>query len=314
MSKEFESISDRLPPQNIEAEEAVLGGILIDPEAVSRVLDTLRPEMFYVAAHQEIFRACLLLHNQSNPTDMMSLTTWLSDRDMLEKIGGQTKICTNTASFTTTQTTVLSAFDYIIVTYQYAPPTGQDYDLDTLTTFRYPDSTLSGNYSSSTTGYVAGTGVVGCGTPSPSNVIPTSGANMNTSYLFWGGDDNSQSVDGTYGESVVINFKNLETSGLLAETNVIAELFAGWHSGPAGAYPISIKYQTFIGGTISYEVIGGIQTNRFVSTGTVVAAATSVPISVISGNCGTGVSIKRNMASITYNTSTNAATVTFNSY
>jgi replicative DNA helicase len=101
MSKEFESISDRLPPQNIEAEEAVLGGILIDPEAVSRVLDTLRPEMFYVAAHQEIFRACLLLHNQSNPTDMMSLTTWLSDRDMLEKIGGQTKIaqlCDRTVS------------------------------------------------------------------------------------------------------------------------------------------------------------------------------------------------------------------------
>ncbi len=101
MSKDFESISDRLPPQNIEAEEAVLGGILIDPEAVSRVLDTLRPEMFYVAAHQEIFRACLMLHNQSNPTDMMSLTTWLSDRDMLEKIGGQTKIaqlCDRTVS------------------------------------------------------------------------------------------------------------------------------------------------------------------------------------------------------------------------
>ncbi len=101
MSKEFESIADRLPPQNIEAEEAVLGGILIDPEAVSRVLDTLRPEMFYVSAHQEIFRACLMLHNQSNPTDMMSLTTWLSDRDMLEKIGGQTKIaqlCDRTVS------------------------------------------------------------------------------------------------------------------------------------------------------------------------------------------------------------------------
>ena len=101
MSKEFESIADRLPPQNIEAEEAVLGGILIDPEAVSRVLDTLRAEMFYVAAHQEIFRACLMLHNQSNPTDMMSLTTWLSDRDMLEKIGGQTKIaqlCDRTVS------------------------------------------------------------------------------------------------------------------------------------------------------------------------------------------------------------------------
>nr|WP_277874147.1 replicative DNA helicase [Pseudanabaena cinerea] len=101
MSKDFEAIGDRLPPQNIEAEEAVLGGILIDPEAISRVLDTLNPEMFYVAAHQEIFRACLMLHNQSNPTDMMSLTTWLSDRDLLEKIGGQSKIaqlCDRTVS------------------------------------------------------------------------------------------------------------------------------------------------------------------------------------------------------------------------
>ncbi len=84
--------SMRLPPQNIEAEEAILGGILLDPEAISRVIDTLRPEMFYVAAHQELFRASLMLHNQSRPTDMMSVATWLSDRDLLEKIGGQSKI------------------------------------------------------------------------------------------------------------------------------------------------------------------------------------------------------------------------------
>ncbi|MEI6428458.1 MAG: replicative DNA helicase [Pseudanabaena sp. ELA607] len=98
MSKEAEL---HLPPQNIEAEESVLGGILIDPEAITRVLDILRPEMFYVAAHQEIFRACLMLHNQSTPADMMSVTSWLSDRDLLEKIGGQTKIvqlCERTVS------------------------------------------------------------------------------------------------------------------------------------------------------------------------------------------------------------------------
>lgn len=111
MTSELESSSDyaysatdvasRLPPQNIEAEEAILGGVLIDPEAFSRVMDLLRPEMFYVAAHQEIFRACTILYNQSRPTDMMSIATWLSDRDMLEKIGGQTKIvqlCDRTVS------------------------------------------------------------------------------------------------------------------------------------------------------------------------------------------------------------------------
>jgi len=94
-------VANLLPPQNIEAEEAILGGILIDPEAFSRVIDILRPEMFYVAAHQEIFRACTILFNQSRPTDMMSIATWLSDRDMLEKIGGQSKIvqlCDRTVS------------------------------------------------------------------------------------------------------------------------------------------------------------------------------------------------------------------------
>lgn len=101
MSNEFEAIGDRLPPQNIDAEEAILGGILLDPEAIARVIDLLQPEMFYVAAHQEIFRACLQLHGQSNPTDMMSVTTWLSDRDLLEKLGGQSKIvqlCDRTVS------------------------------------------------------------------------------------------------------------------------------------------------------------------------------------------------------------------------
>jgi replicative DNA helicase len=101
MSNEFEGVGDRLPPQNIEAEEAILGGILLDPEAIGRVIDLLQPEMFYVAAHQEIFRTCLQLHSQSNPTDMMSVTTWLSDRDLLEKVGGQSKIvqlCDRTVS------------------------------------------------------------------------------------------------------------------------------------------------------------------------------------------------------------------------
>jgi len=101
MNNEFAEFGDRLPPQNIEAEEAVLGGIFLDPEAISRVIDTLRPEMFYVGAHQEIFRACIALHSQSKPTDIMSITSWLSDRELLEKVGGQSKIiqlCDRTVS------------------------------------------------------------------------------------------------------------------------------------------------------------------------------------------------------------------------
>jgi replicative DNA helicase len=85
-------ISDRLPPQNIEAEEAVLGGILLDPEAISRVLEMLRPEFFALPSHQTIYRGMVELHQQGKPTDLMTVTTWLGDRDLLEKVGGQIKI------------------------------------------------------------------------------------------------------------------------------------------------------------------------------------------------------------------------------
>ena len=87
-----DDVSSHLPPQNIEAEEAILGGILIDSEAITRIGDQLRPEFFYVMAHQEIYRACITLHSQSCPTDLMSVSAWLNDRNLLEKVGGQSKL------------------------------------------------------------------------------------------------------------------------------------------------------------------------------------------------------------------------------
>jgi replicative DNA helicase len=88
----FQGYSDRLPPQNIDAEEAILGGILLDPEAMSRVLEILRPEAFYISAHQEIYRAAIALQAQGRPTDLMSLTSWLHDHGSLEKVGGQARL------------------------------------------------------------------------------------------------------------------------------------------------------------------------------------------------------------------------------
>ncbi len=82
------NFDDRTPPQNIEAEEAILGGILIDPEAIARVTETLNPDMFYVASHQEIYRAALQLHAQGLPTDLMSLSVFLRDNNALDRIGG----------------------------------------------------------------------------------------------------------------------------------------------------------------------------------------------------------------------------------
>jgi replicative DNA helicase len=88
----FQTYSDRLPPQNIDAEEAILGGILLDPEALGRVAELLRPEAFYISAHQEIYRAALALQSEGRPTDLMSVTSYLNDHNKLDKIGGQSRI------------------------------------------------------------------------------------------------------------------------------------------------------------------------------------------------------------------------------
>lgn len=81
-----------LPPANIEAEEAILGGILFDPKAIAQVEASLIPSAFYVSAHQEIYQTALKLYHQSNPTDFMAVSTYLADRDRLDKIGGTAKL------------------------------------------------------------------------------------------------------------------------------------------------------------------------------------------------------------------------------
>ncbi|MGL6340821.1 MAG: replicative DNA helicase [Waterburya sp.] len=81
-----------LPPANIEAEEAILGAILFDPKAISQVEASLLPAAFYVSAHQEIYQTALKLYHQGNPTDFMAVSTYLADRDRLDKVGGTAKL------------------------------------------------------------------------------------------------------------------------------------------------------------------------------------------------------------------------------
>lgn len=85
---------DRLPPQNIEAEEAILGGILLDPEAISRVNDRLIPEAFYINAHKDIYKAAQRLHSEGKPTDLLAVINWLNDHDILTRVGGRNKLAT----------------------------------------------------------------------------------------------------------------------------------------------------------------------------------------------------------------------------
>lgn len=86
------SAPSSLPPQAIEVEEAILGGILLDPGAISRVADTLIPEAFWIDSHKEIYRAALAIYRQGIPVDLMSVCQYLHDRQRIEKIGGQQKL------------------------------------------------------------------------------------------------------------------------------------------------------------------------------------------------------------------------------
>ncbi|GBF79456.1 replicative DNA helicase [Aphanothece sacrum] len=81
-----------IPPQNIEAEESILGGILLDPEAMGRVIDLISIEAFYVKAHQQIYEAALKLHGQGQPTDFLTVTSRLNDDHLLEQVGGIEKL------------------------------------------------------------------------------------------------------------------------------------------------------------------------------------------------------------------------------
>ncbi|BAY73281.1 DnaB-like helicase (plasmid) [Trichormus variabilis NIES-23] len=83
-----------LPPQSIEAEESVLGGIMIDPQAFDRISHILVPEAFYVSAHTIIYQAFTQLRATFQPTDLLCLTNWLMDHNLLERIGGRNKLAT----------------------------------------------------------------------------------------------------------------------------------------------------------------------------------------------------------------------------
>ncbi|GAB2716982.1 replicative DNA helicase [Paenibacillus thermoaerophilus] len=88
MSDELALDRDRVPPQNLEAEQAVLGAILIDAEVLPVVAEKLGPEDFYRTAHQRIMEAMLELHQEDEPVDLITLTARLQDKQQLEDIGG----------------------------------------------------------------------------------------------------------------------------------------------------------------------------------------------------------------------------------
>jgi replicative DNA helicase len=81
-------LEERLPPQNIEAEQSVLGCLMLDKEAIIRVADILKPGDFYRRTHNNIYQAMLELYEKGEPIDLLSLTNRLEEKGQLEEIGG----------------------------------------------------------------------------------------------------------------------------------------------------------------------------------------------------------------------------------
>ena len=76
------------PPANPEAEQSVLGAILVRPEVLDRVADLIEPADFYREAHGRIFQAMLDLYGRGEPVDLVTVTALLKERDQLEGVGG----------------------------------------------------------------------------------------------------------------------------------------------------------------------------------------------------------------------------------
>ena len=84
----------RVPPQNLEAEQSLLAGVLIDPESINKVVDIVMPEDFYREDHRLIFELMLDLYERNEPIDMITVSSLARDKGMLEKIGGVTYLNT----------------------------------------------------------------------------------------------------------------------------------------------------------------------------------------------------------------------------
>lgn len=81
--------SERLPPQNIEAEKSVLGASMLDKDALIKIADQLTPTDFYVEKNRLIYEAMLDLYEKREPIDILSLSNRLASKELLKELGGQ---------------------------------------------------------------------------------------------------------------------------------------------------------------------------------------------------------------------------------
>lgn len=80
----------RIPPHSLEAEMALLGSVMLRPDAVYEIIDIVTPQSFYFEKHRTIFETMLELFQKHSPIDILSLSSRLKEKDILERIGGTT--------------------------------------------------------------------------------------------------------------------------------------------------------------------------------------------------------------------------------
>ncbi|MGD0884247.1 MAG: replicative DNA helicase [Thermodesulfovibrionales bacterium] len=88
--REIDSTLDRLPPQNLDAEQSVLGAILLDNEAIPKALEILSPVDFYRESHRRIFDAMTELYEKNEAIDLITVTDVLKRKNDLDSVGGVT--------------------------------------------------------------------------------------------------------------------------------------------------------------------------------------------------------------------------------
>jgi len=86
--RETEPQRDKIPPQNIEAEQSVLGAILLDNDALHEAVEVLQPDDFYRDAHRKIYQAMTELYTRNEPVDLITLNNYLKGKGDLDDVGG----------------------------------------------------------------------------------------------------------------------------------------------------------------------------------------------------------------------------------
>ena len=98
---ENNEIISKLPPQNLEAEIALLGALMIDKDAIIKVADIINEEDFYKEAHGKIYAAMRELFARNEPIDILSLSNRLEEKKQLEIVGGRSYLAKLSASVAT---------------------------------------------------------------------------------------------------------------------------------------------------------------------------------------------------------------------